>query len=65
MSSRFARIRCSSTSIPSTTSIIAASARASLWVIFWGTAVTLPAILGYTIYSYRIFHGRAEDLSYD
>ena len=43
----------------------AASARDSLWVIFWGTAVTLPAILGYTIYSYRVFRGRAHDLSYD
>ena len=43
----------------------AASARESLWFIFFGTAVALPAILGYTIYSSRVFHGRAEDLSYD
>jgi cytochrome d ubiquinol oxidase subunit II len=43
----------------------AASARESLWVIFLGTAVTLPAILGYTVFSYRVFHGRAGELSYD
>lgn len=43
----------------------AASARESLWVIFLGVAITLPAILGYTVYSYRVFWGRAEDLRYD
>jgi cytochrome d ubiquinol oxidase subunit II len=43
----------------------AASARESLWMIFLGTAITLPAILGYTVYSYRVFWGRAEELSYD
>jgi len=43
----------------------AASARESLWVIFLGVAITLPAILGYTVYSYRVFWGRADELRYD
>jgi cytochrome bd ubiquinol oxidase subunit II len=43
----------------------AASATASLWVIFYGTAVTLPAILGYSAYSYWVFRGKAEELRYD
>ena len=42
----------------------AASATESLWVIFWGTVVVLPTIIGYTIYSYRIFWGETEPLSY-
>jgi cytochrome d ubiquinol oxidase subunit II len=43
----------------------AASATASLWMIFIGTAITLPAILGYTAYSYYVFRGKAEELRYD
>jgi len=42
----------------------AASATESLWVIFWGTVVVLPTIIGYTIYSYKIFWGKTEPLSY-
>ena len=42
----------------------AASATESLWVIFWGTVVVLPTIIAYTIYSYKIFWGKAEPLSY-
>jgi cytochrome bd-type quinol oxidase subunit 2 len=26
--------------------------------------VVLPAILGYTIYVYRVFHGKSEPLGY-
>jgi len=43
----------------------AASATESLFVIFWGVCVVLPAILGYTIYAYRVFGGKASELSYD
>ena len=43
----------------------AASATESLWMIFLGTAVTLPAILAYTVYSYRVFWGKADELRYD
>jgi cytochrome d ubiquinol oxidase subunit II len=43
----------------------AASAPESLLVIFWGVCVVLPAILGYTIYAYRVFGGKARELSYE
>ena len=43
----------------------AAASRDSLFVSFIGVAITLPAILGYTVYSYRVFWGQAEELSYD
>lgn len=42
----------------------AASAPESLLVIFVGVAITLPAIVLYTIYMYRVFWGRATPLSY-
>jgi cytochrome bd ubiquinol oxidase subunit II len=42
----------------------AASAPESLMVILAGAAVVLPAILGYTIYVYRVFRGKVEPLSY-
>lgn len=42
----------------------AASAPESLMVILVGAAVVLPAILGYTIYVYRVFRGKAQPLSY-
>ena len=42
----------------------AASATESLWVIFLGAIVVLPTIIGYTIYSYKIFWGKTEPLSY-
>jgi cytochrome bd ubiquinol oxidase subunit II len=43
----------------------AASATESLWMIFLGTIVVLPMILGYTAYSYRVFWGKADELRYD
>lgn len=43
----------------------AAAATESLAVILVGTAFVLPVILGYTIYAYRVFGGKAADLSYD
>ncbi|NQX88133.1 MAG: cytochrome d ubiquinol oxidase subunit II [Halioglobus sp.] len=43
----------------------AAAATNSLQFIFWGVAITLPLIGGYTIYVYRVFSGKATELSYD
>lgn len=42
----------------------AASAPDSLKVILAGALAVLPAIIGYTIYSYRVFWGKARDLTY-
>jgi cytochrome bd-type quinol oxidase subunit 2 len=42
----------------------AASARESLAVSLVGVAVTLPPIIAYTVYSYRVFRGKATTLSY-
>lgn len=42
----------------------AASAPQSLKLILLGAAVVLPAIIGYTIFSYRVFSGKARDLTY-
>ena len=43
----------------------AASAPEALKVILIGAAIVLPAIFGYTVYSYRVFRGKARDLTYD
>jgi cytochrome bd ubiquinol oxidase subunit II len=42
----------------------AASAPESLRIIFAGAAVVLPVIIGYTIFSYRVFRGKARELTY-
>lgn len=42
----------------------AASATSSLVVIAIGCAFTVPAIVGYTIFSYRVFRGKAQALAY-
>ena len=42
----------------------AASDVNSLWVIFIGTVVVLPTIIGYTLFSYYIFRGKATALVY-
>jgi cytochrome d ubiquinol oxidase subunit II len=42
----------------------AAAATESLYVIFWGAIIVLPTILIYTFYSYRVFWGKARELSY-
>jgi len=42
----------------------AASATESLQFILVGVAITLPAIVGYTIYMYRVFWGKDRELSY-
>ncbi len=42
----------------------AASATESLAVIAIGCAVTVPAIIGYTVFAYRVFWGKAGELRY-
>ena len=42
----------------------AASAPESLAVMLLGVAITLPAIVGYTAYSYWVFRGKTRTLSY-
>jgi cytochrome d ubiquinol oxidase subunit II len=42
----------------------AASATKSLIFIFVGVAITLPAIIVYTVFMYRVFWGRARALNY-
>mgnify|MGYP002783589944 FL=1 len=46
------------------TYIDAASSREALTIILIGTAITLPAIVAYTAFSYRVFWGKARKLSY-
>lgn len=43
----------------------AASSTESLLFTFWGTVVTLPLILAYTTFIYRVFRGKATALTYD
>ncbi len=43
----------------------AASAPESLMIILVGALVVLPLLIGYTFIAYRIFHGKAHDLTYD
>lgn len=43
----------------------AASAPESLLIILAGTLFVLPVIIGYSIFSYRVFGGKAVDLRYD
>ena len=42
----------------------AASATESLAVIAIGCAITVPAIVGYTVFAYRVFSGKAKALAY-
>ena len=42
----------------------AASSSESLWIIFVGACVVLPVIVGYTVFSYRVFQGKARPLEY-
>lgn len=42
----------------------AASAPESLMIILVGALVVLPAILGYTVYAYRVFWGKTRELTY-
>ncbi len=42
----------------------AASSHEALLIIFYGTVIVLPVIIGYTVYSYRVFWGKSSALSY-
>ena len=42
----------------------AAAAPESLLFIFVGAIIVLPVIIGYSVYAYRVFRGKATDLSY-
>lgn len=42
----------------------AASATSSLAVILVGVSISVPAIIGYTIFAYRVFWGKATELRY-
>ena len=42
----------------------AASSPEALRLIFIGAVIVLPVIIGYTIFSYRVFRGKTRELSY-
>lgn len=42
----------------------AASSPAALKVILFGVALTVPMIAAYTVFAYRVFHGKAGPLAY-
>ena len=42
----------------------AASSPAALKVILFGVCLSVPAIVGYTIFSYRVFRGKTGELTY-
>ncbi len=42
----------------------AAAAESSLYFVFIGAMIVLPVIVGYTIFAYRVFWGKARELSY-
>lgn len=42
----------------------AASSPEALKVILFGVCISVPAIMGYTIFSYRVFRGKAGELKY-
>lgn len=42
----------------------AASSPAALKVILFGACISVPAIAGYTVFSYRVFRGKAGELKY-
>ena len=42
----------------------AAAAPESLKIMLFGAAITLPVILVYNVYSYRLFWGKSSELTY-
>jgi len=42
----------------------AAASTPALTVIFYGTVVTVPVILGYTAFAYWVFRGKSTPLTY-
>lgn len=53
--------------IPEKLQIIDATieSRQSMLIIFFGTIVVLPILISYTIFVYRVFSGKASELSYN
>ena len=46
------------------TLVEAASANESLMIILIGAVIVLPMIIGYTVFTYRVFAGKASPLTY-
>lgn len=46
------------------TIVQAASASQSLWIMLVGALLVLPVMFGYTFYAYKVFHGKATELTY-
>lgn len=42
----------------------AAAQPEALWFLLWGALIVLPTILGYTVFAYRVFWGKATHLTY-
>lgn len=42
----------------------AASHDSALWFMFWGAAIVLPFIAGYTVFAYRVFRGKVREALY-
>jgi cytochrome d ubiquinol oxidase subunit II len=42
----------------------AASSPAALKVILIGAVIAVPAIAAYTVFAYRVFHGKTRELKY-
>lgn len=42
----------------------AAAHPSALWMLFYGTAVVLPFLTGYTFFAYRVFGGKVKELTY-
>jgi cytochrome d ubiquinol oxidase subunit II len=42
----------------------AAAHSSALWMLFIGTAVVLPFLVGYTVFAYRVFGGKVRALTY-
>jgi cytochrome d ubiquinol oxidase subunit II len=42
----------------------AAAHPSALWMLFYGTAVVLPFLTGYTFFAYRVFGGKVRTLTY-
>lgn len=42
----------------------AAAHPSALWMLFYGTAVVLPFLAGYTVFAYRVFGGKVRALTY-
>jgi cytochrome bd ubiquinol oxidase subunit II len=42
----------------------AAAHPSALWMLFYGIAVVLPFLVGYTVFAYRVFGGKVRALTY-